>query len=66
MAEKLAWDFHAKLPASDRFDLVTIHPGFILGPVLIKTPFQSEEIIYKMMMGKFPGIPNIMMPVVDV
>lgn len=66
MAEKLAWDFHSKLPEFERFELVTINPGLILGPVLIKAPFESGEIIYKMMMGKFPGVANIMLPVVDV
>jgi len=65
MAEKAAWDFQSKL-TEDKFDLVTIHPGFIIGPVLIKTPFTSEEILYKMMMGKFPGIPKINMAIVDV
>lgn len=65
MAEKAAWDYYNKL-GEDKFEMVTIHPGFILGPVLIKTPFTSEEIIYKLMMGKFPGLPKINMAVVDV
>ena len=66
MAEKLAWDFQSKLPAAERFEIVTLHPSLIFGPVLIKTPFTSEEIIYKLMMGKFPGIPKINVALVDV
>lgn len=66
MAERLAWKFHSELPEADRFEMITIHPGFIIGPVLIKTPFTSEEIINKLMMGKFPGLPKIYMAVVDV
>lgn len=36
MAEKEVWDFHSKLPEDDRFDVVTINPGFIQGPILSK------------------------------
>jgi len=66
LAEKAAWDYQAKLPENEKFEIVTINPGFILGPVLVKSPFTSEEIIRKFMLGKFPGIPKIHMAVVDV
>jgi len=66
MAERAAWDYQSKLPKDEQFEIVTINPGFIVGPVLVKSPFTSEEIINKLMMGKFPGLPNIYMAMVDV
>ena len=66
LAEKAAWDYQAKLPENEKFDIVTINPGFIIGPVLVKSPFTSEEIIWKFMLGKFPGLPKMNMALVDV
>ena len=64
LAEWLAWDYIKN--HNNPFEIVTINPGFILGPILVKSPFTSEEIIYSIMIGKYPALPNIYMPVVDV
>mmetsp|Transcript_23156 Transcript_23156/g.22635 ORF Transcript_23156/g.22635 Transcript_23156/m.22635 type:complete len:233 (-) Transcript_23156:59-757(-) len=66
MAEKAAWDFVRNLPEEERFELVVINPSFILGPNLIYGDFSSGQVIAKIMAGKFPGMPAIMMPAVDV
>ena len=66
LAEKAAWDFMYGLPEEERFELVTINPGLILGPSLIASDFTSGQIIKKLMSGKYPGMPKIMLPVVDV
>jgi nucleoside-diphosphate-sugar epimerase len=37
LAEKLCYDYVKELPEKDRFDVVTINPGVILGPILGKS-----------------------------
>ena len=37
-----------------------------MGPNLNTAYFSSGDIIRKMMMGEFPGLPKVMMPIVDV
>jgi len=66
MAERAAWDFLANLPEAERFELVTINPGLVLGPNLNTCNFSSGDIVRKIMLGKMPGIPKVKFPVVDV
>lgn len=66
LAEKAAWDFLETLPLSDKFELVTINPSLILGPSFIQTDFTSGSMLKKMLMGAFPALPKILMPIVDV
>ena len=67
LAEKAAWDFINDLTPGQKFDLVTINPGFIIGPNLNSAHFSSGDIIgKKFMMGELPGIPQLSMPIVDV
>jgi dihydroflavonol-4-reductase len=66
LAEKAAWDYLHGLPESERFELVTINPSLILGPSLITGDFSSGQIVIKLLSGKFPGMPKLMMPIVDV
>lgn len=65
-AEKFAWEYVEKLPQDEKFELVTVNPGFIVGPMLINSPFSSADVIYKVMMGKYPGVPRVCIPIVDV
>ena len=65
-AEKAAWDFLANLKEEDRFEVVTINPGLILGPNLVECSFSSGDIIKKIMTGGMPGMPKIQFPCVDV
>ena len=39
LAEKAAWDFIGQLPEADRFEVVTINPGLVLGPSLVECKF---------------------------
>ena len=32
LAERAAWDFQKDLPPGEKFDIVSINPGFIVGP----------------------------------
>ena len=66
MAEQAAWDFLKALPENERFELVTINPSLILGPSLISTDFTSGQIVKNILEEKFPGMPKINFPVVDV
>lgn len=66
LAEKAAWDYLHGLPESERFELVIINPSLIMGPSLITGDFSSGQIVMNFLSGKFPGMPKIMMPIVDV
>ena len=66
LAEKAVWDYVDKLPEDEKFEVVVLNPGFILGPILVKSEFTSQVIIKKMMTGGYPGIPDVYMSIVDV
>jgi len=67
LAEKAAWDYIDDLKKNGEFapELVTINPGFIIGPTKINTGFSSGEVMRKMLMGKLPVV-SIKMPCVTV
>lgn len=46
--------------------MVTINPGFIVGPAFVNAGFSSGDAISKVMNNGYPGMPKIMMPMVDV
>ena len=66
MAEKLAWEFRDKLPEEEKFDVITINPGFILGPAFVGAGFSSGEVIDKILNGKYPFLPKVRFGCVDV
>ena len=45
MAEKAAWDFQAALPEGERFEVVTLNPALIIGPVHLTTDFASGQVM---------------------
>ncbi len=65
LAEKLAWEMAGK---QNRWDLLTINPGFIMGPSLSKrTDSTSIDIMIQLATGKFKtGVPSGDMGFVDV
>ncbi len=65
LAEKLAWEMAGK---QTRWDLLTINPGFIMGPSLSKrTDSTSIDIMIQLATGKFKtGVPSGKMGFVDV
>ena len=66
LAEQAAWDFLKNLPENEKFALSTINPGLIVGPNLNTAKFTSGDIIKKVMMGEFPGMPRVIMSCVEV
>jgi len=63
LAERAAWEF----VSGGSMELVTINPGFILGPPLgAAGDGQSVSMISDLIAGKMPMIPDIAMSMVDV
>jgi dihydroflavonol-4-reductase len=44
----------------------TVNPGFVLGPILDDDIGTSGEVIRSFLKGKYPGLPRLSFPVVDV
>ena len=65
LAEKLAWEMAEK---QERWDLLTINPGFIMGPSLsTRTDSTSIDIMIQLASGKFKtGVPSGAMGFADV
>lgn len=64
IAERAARDWVAR--EGGNLELVTIHPGAVLGPVLGKDFSPSLEIVKKLLEGALPGLPRFGWPLVDV
>ena len=65
LAEKAAWDFVKSLPESEKFELVCINPGLVLGATPLKTGFTSGALINAWMNGK-NGVSGWNIPCVEV
>lgn len=63
-AEQHAWKLMQN--AKRELDLTVINPGFILGPLLDNDPGTSGDLIRRMLMGEFPGVPDLHLHIVDV
>lgn len=65
-AEQAAWEYLEKLPEEDKFELVSIHPGLIMGPTFTKGAFfESGHIMGDIMMNK-GMLPPMQFPFSDV
>jgi nucleoside-diphosphate-sugar epimerase len=62
LAERAAWDYVAKEP----IELAVVLPTTAFGPLLGPHISTSVVIVQRMLDGKVPGCPNIMLGVVDV
>jgi dihydroflavonol-4-reductase len=48
-------------------EFVALNPGFIQGPPLVSnSDFTSGQVLSMLMLGKYPGMPKVMFPIVDV
>ena len=66
LAERAAWQFVEGLPPERPLELVTLLPGFVLGPSLLGTDNSSNEVVRKLLERAMPGVPRFHLPVVDV
>ena len=68
--ERLAWDFikERQMNKLSCFELTTVHPAFILGPILTDHVSQSVELLKRIMMREFPMLvlSDAFMPTCDV
>lgn len=63
-AEAAAWQRTTDAGARER--LVTVNPGLVLGPSLGSGVGASLEVIEMLMRGKYPAVPPLAFPIVDV
>lgn len=59
MAERAAWSFVDSLPESKRFELAAINPAVVLGPMLSSNGCASADIIKKIILAQYPGLPSL-------
>ena len=66
-AEKAARAFVDALPEAERFELVHLNPGMVWGPPLIKAHVKaSPKLVRDVISRSNPGVPRLMLNVVDV
>ncbi len=65
IAEKEAWKI---VKTQNQFDLVTVHPGFVLGPSLTKRKDSASiNFMISLLNGKLKtGVPNLTLGIVDI
>ena len=67
IAEKAAWDFYNNQDSDNRIELVVINPGGVMGPQLGNDlGGASTQIVSQLISGKFPMIPALSFPFIDV
>jgi nucleoside-diphosphate-sugar epimerase len=66
LAERAAWDFVQGLPPDQTFELCTINPVLVQGPMLNSCTCSSAEIIKKILLRDTIGLPDIQMDLVHV
>jgi dihydroflavonol-4-reductase len=56
LAESAAWEFWRSLPEGDRFELATVNPTFVQGPMLTAQAGSSADIPRQMLLGLMPTL----------
>ena len=67
IAEKAAWDFYNNQDSDNKMELAVINPGGVMGPQLGNDlGVASTQIVSQLISGKFPMIPALSFPFIDV
>jgi nucleoside-diphosphate-sugar epimerase len=66
LAEKAAWDFVGALPSEKRFELSTINPTFVMGPMLSSTECSSANFCKQLLLGEMAALPDMTFEMVSV
>ena len=67
IAEKAAWDFYNNQDNSNKMEVAVINPGGVMGPQLGNDlGGASTQIVSQLISGKFPMIPALSFPFIDV
>ena len=64
LAEKAAWDFVQSLPSEKSFELTTINPTAVLGPMISKSSCTSADIVRQIITGELQGLPDLTLDIV--
>lgn len=59
LAERAAWDFHKSLPENERFELCTVNPTLVQGPMLSANSCSSADIPRQILLGEMPAVVDI-------
>lgn len=54
------------MPEEERFEIVTINPGLVMGPTLIPGNFSSGQILKTLLNGEMPIVPKVKFPIVSI
>ena len=68
LAEKAAWDFVKNLDNENKFDLVVVNPGLVIGPLLGRNSRDSTSTasVLKILNNELPALVNVGFSFVDV
>jgi len=66
MAERFVWEFKEKHKPT--FDICTMNPGMVVGPLLSKSACKSTSSsqVRQLLKGTVPLLPRMRVPIVDV
>lgn len=65
-AEQAAWAFHKALPDGERFELCTICPAAVWGPMLTNVKCASADMLKFFLSGELPAYPRVSLGNIDV
>lgn len=66
LAEQAAWKFMETLAPEKKFELATVNPTLVQGPLLSNSDCSSADINKQILLGLYPAIPNLQFDVVSV
>ncbi|MFD4640079.1 SDR family oxidoreductase [Lentzea sp. NPDC058436] len=66
LAERAAWKFVEELPPAQRFELVVVNPGSVIGPLEGASPGTTVEIVRRLMSRAIPAPLHVAQAFVDV
>ncbi|MCB9555192.1 MAG: aldehyde reductase [Deltaproteobacteria bacterium] len=67
LAERTAWRYYEQQGETKRFELVTICPSFVIGPVRARVHLRSSpSLVRDLLRRKIPGCPQLFFNVVDI
>ncbi|KAJ1389970.1 hypothetical protein B484DRAFT_409155, partial [Ochromonadaceae sp. CCMP2298] len=65
-AERAAWAFVASLPKDRTFELSTVNPCLVQGPMLSGSSCSSADVIKQLMLGEMPALAHVTLGIVSV
>ncbi|CAI5746689.1 unnamed protein product [Peronospora destructor] len=67
LAEEAAWQLVDQLPSDRRIDLVTMNPGTLYGPMLLRSKLApGNQVIYDLITGQYSALVDLNWSMIDV